>query len=197
MAWETWRRSGHWTRWSSAQLARRKATARAKWLRRPSGWRAPPGRRLWPLRCPSPIAAVRDGHRRQRRGRGASRGRPLGAARRCALPASRPGPRRHRGRARHRTRRHRRCGRALLGDRRAWGRFGMGPTPPRERALGGVALRACGHGPQQRSRASESPGGWYADDTSDSTCANSPGRGYCACSYLFGSCDACTPRRRG
>ena len=28
VAWETWRRSGHWTRWSSAQLARRNPIAR-------------------------------------------------------------------------------------------------------------------------------------------------------------------------
>ena len=35
----------------------------------------------------------------------------------------------------------------------------------------GAALHVCGHGPRQRSRASESPDGWCACDTSGSTCA--------------------------
>ena len=68
---------------------------------------------------------------------------------------------------------------------------------PHARDGRGAALRVYGHGPQQRSRASESPGGWCACDTSDSTCAARPDRGCCACSYSFGSCDACTPRMRG
>ena len=157
MACATCRRSGHCTRWSSAQLACRKpigganrsvaAAAEPPARSRVAGRRSPSSRRT---RRPPPLAL-------------AGRSLPSRRARRRRSVVGETAP----ARARRRTRRRRR----RAGTARESRRSGARPAPRLPRSGRGARGRVPldGFAPRH-GRASGSPGGWCAAGTSGSTC---------------------------
>ena len=162
VAWATWRRSGHCTRWSSAQRGAQEVDERgcrrgvaAARRARPRGER----RRAGPSTSPSAVerrGLARHPPRARRRSAASLGASPVGAADDRAPRTPRPRPRR--GRAR--PGRSSRCG--SVGSR--------APRAARRGALCALA-RVCGRGPRRATRLAGLPVAGVRSGTTCSTCA--------------------------